>query len=278
MIGNRRINVTVKGNMNRIGAVALTGLIASGSIAVAQEIVPVSEDNLVQSFRVLRTQSQLHIRVAGQTFRGSSTQGISADLYWQTVIIDNRKVTRFELIEQYERPNGTYDVLNRLIGDGVTLSRYDALAKEISSRPYGSLNGPQPPRYVDSLLDLVSTTPADTANFAVRLLRDIHSGDDARYSGWLPGNSRLSNEYMLAFTLGVPKTRELQFWFNPVSQELTQIRYEEIRNLGNVYRGTNWTMTVDNDFTTYVPFQPWKAAATAGWKTVPWNNAQVERG
>jgi hypothetical protein len=257
-----------------IGILAISG---ASSFAFAQDILPASEDSLIASFQGFRQMPQFHIRVNGQNFRGSTTQSFIADLFWQNSVINGRTITRFELVEQYERGNGTYQVLNRLLADGVNLTRYDALAKEISSKQYGSVNGPQPTRYNDQLLDLIASTPADAANFAVRMVRDVFSGTEAKYSGWLPGNSRLANEYMLSFTLGVPKSRELQFHFNPVTQQLVQVRYEDVRNLGTVYRGTNWTMTVDSDFTSYVPFQPWPASATTGWKTVPWNSSRVDR-
>lgn len=248
------------------------------SLAQSQDqIVIVNEDTVKSAFQGFRDYPQLHLRMSGQMNRGPEVSAFTADIYWQKVVVDGRAIVKVEVLEQAQQPNGSFRVVNRVYGDGVNIFRFDPLSREISAKQYGSISGNQPQKYISNVLDLLNSTPLGHVSFGARMMQDIQGGDAATYSGWLPGNERLSNEYMLSFSLGVPKSRELQFRFNPNTQALIDIRYQETRNLGTIVRGIAWGLTVDNDFVSYVPFRPWPSSTVAGWKTVPWSTVRQVR-
>lgn len=196
---------------------------------------------------------------------GSRLQSLRTDLYIQAIVQQGMPVINVDLIETRQRPDGTWEIANRLYTDGVFLHRYDARRREVSSVQYGVPNSPMPEGAMGFMLNQLGSAPTLNGSYLVRLVRDLYAGPAARYSNWVPGEVSGTGE-----TLTVSRgPRSITFSFGEVG-EIQAIAVNESRPVGMVTRTVTRDIQSMEGFSNYAAFQPWGPAMLANWRIVPW--------
>lgn len=183
-----------------LSALALTTLALAGS-ASGQTTVSTGPEILVrEAYENQRTNADLMVEMRSTDTIGSVSVPIHAILYWRLSTDSRTNLTSRAQAELdiYQTTNSGDSLIMRIVGDGVSLYRYDVARREMSATTYGFYGTTPPGNYSGSdapklLAQLRTATPGLTA-YLVRLLDELNPagvnyGD--RYADWLPGHPNL---------------------------------------------------------------------------------------
>lgn len=223
------------------------------------------------AFSLLRSNSVLHLRLTGTLTKANATREVQADAFFlqEPGALGLAKV---ELLEQMRDADGNWRVVNRVVGDGVNLYRYNFRTQEASSVQYGSPVGDIPTDYSARLFRSFSTTPSAIDAFFPRLIKEIAAGSESSYRNWMPGHVAqvVPTGYVYAQTM--PFERSVEFDLDEYGN-LTGIRRRENRQVGTQINRVDWGVEVILSPSSYVPFVPYARADIANWRLVTWFSA-----
>lgn len=227
-----------------------------------------TEDAINQAFSALRNEPLLHLRLSGSITRGSNSRPILIDAFFQQEQ-GNRGLTKVELLELAGDDRGQWQMVNRVVGDGVNLFRYDFQTSEASSIQYGSPVGDISSDYRERFFRLFSAVPTVVEGFMPRLVKEIAGGDESTYRRWLPGRDPLLLPDRVIYQQTSPFPRSFQFEIDK-DGNLIAIRRFDVKTVGDKSVTTAWTVTVMKTRVDYTPFVPYQKNELKNWRSVTW--------
>jgi len=223
------------------------------------------------AFSLLRSDAILHLRLTGTITKAGTTNAVQADAYFQQEP-GAQGLAKIELLEQIRDGNGAWHVVNRVVGDGVNLYRYNFRTYEASSIQYGSPVGDIPQDYSARLFRNFSATPSSIDAFFPRLLKEIAGGTESTYRSWMPGHAAQVVPSGYLYSQTAPFTRLVQFDLDEYGN-LTGVHRQESRLVGNQVSEVNWSVAIIASPSPYVPFVPYTRNDIANWRLVTWFGA-----
>ena len=220
------------------------------------------------SFSLLRGYTVLHLRLTGTLTKAGGTHAVQADAYFQQEP-GAQGLAKIEMLEQIRDASGNWQVVNRVVGDGVNLYRYNFRTYEASSVQYGSPVGDIPADYSTRLFRFFSSTPSAIDAFFPRLLKEIAGGTESTYRNWLPGHVAQVVPTGYRYAQSAPFPRMVQFNMDEYGN-LTGVQRQESRLIGNQLSDVNWSVAIITNPSTYVPFVPYARADISNWRLVTW--------
>jgi hypothetical protein len=229
------------------------------------------EDAINGAFSLLRGNTLLHLRLSGTVTRANQTNSVQADAYFLQEA-GPQGLAKIELIEQLRDAGGTWHVINRVVGDGVNLYRYNFRTSEASSIQYGSPVGDIPQDYVARLFRSFATIPSAIDAYFPRLVKEIAGGNESTYRSWMPGHVAKVVPTGYVYAQITPFERSVEFDLDEYGN-LTGVRRRENRLVGNQINSVDWQVEVLVSPSTYVPFVPYTRNDIPNWRLVTWFSA-----
>lgn len=198
-----------------------------------------SEEPIQHAFEAYRAHGGLQATLEGTQQIGEDTTTFKTVAFWFQDIEDGRPMSKVEIVG-YVNGQMTY----RFVGDGTTAWTYDPVRNEYSSARYGNYSGAQPANYVNALFSSLKPLMRGQAGYPLRLLSESYSGEQARYTTWLPGTAVENTGDVVRYMLGNPVHRRLEFWYSYIAPatQLTKVDYFDEVSFGGTPRTINWTM------------------------------------
>ncbi len=136
----------------------------------------------------------------------------------------------------------------RIVGDGVTLWRYDYLNNTYSATVYGTYSGPQPYDYSNTFFRYLSAISEGYISYQTLLLKQIYGTNGASYQSWMPGITPVVDaEENVTYSMGQPPRRTITFSFGlagVMTGSLQSISYDDVANVGRSKKTIDWSMTI----------------------------------
>lgn len=230
-----------------------------------------TEDAINQAFSALRNEPLLHLRLSGSITRGSTSRPILIDAFFQQQA-GAKGLTKVELLELVGDAQGQWQMVNRVVGDGVNLYRYDFQTSEASSNQYGSPVGDLSSDYRERFFRLFSAVPTVVEGFMPRLVKEIAGGNESTYRRWMPGRDPILLPDRVIYQQNTPFPRSFQFEIDP-DGNLLAIRRYEVKTVGDKSVTTAWSVTVVKTPVDYTPFVPYQKNELKNWRSVTWMSA-----
>lgn len=223
------------------------------------------------AFSLLRSNAVLHLQLTGSLTKAGVTNAVQADAFFQQEP-GAQGLAKIELLEQVRDSNGNWRVVNRVVGDGVNLYRYNFRTYEASSVQYGSPVGDIPQDYSTRLFRYFSSTPSSIDAFFPRLLKEIAGGTESTYRSWMPGHAAEVLPTGYRYSQTAPFTRLVQFNLDEYGN-LTGVQRQESRLIGNQVSEVTWSVVIITSPSPYTPFVPYARTDIANWRLVTWFGA-----
>ena len=154
-----------------------------------------------------------------------------------TRLYDRVNITAYNGTGAYAKP------VVSIIGDGVTLWRYDYVNNTYSAVNYGSYSGDQPEGYRGTLFRSITSMSEGYMSYPIMLLRQIYAGTLNGYQSWLPGvNPVVDSLGNVNYSVGQPPRRTITFNFK--LGELLGVAYDDVAMMRGVVKHTDWTIQI----------------------------------
>lgn len=202
-----------------------------------------SEEPIQHAFEAYRSHAGLQVTLDGTQQIGDNTKTFRTVAFWFQDIEDGRPMSKVDIVG-YVDGNMTY----RFVGDGVTAWTWDAVRNEYSASRYGNFSGAQPANYVNALFSSLKPLMRGQAGYPLRMLSESYSGEQARYTTWMPGTTVENTGDVVRYMLGDPVHRRLEFYYQYVAPAtaLTHVDYFDEVSFGTTSRVVNWTMKMES--------------------------------
>jgi hypothetical protein len=242
------------------------GFVAAASAQVTSVSVP---EGLIQNAFMQQSMQQpidIYLAVA-QTTAGVKVNYVY-DMTYSSSIVNNRLVLQVNIIGYIGNSPAV-----RIVGDGVTLWRYDYEHNTYSAVNYGTYSGAQPAdynarffRYLGSITDAYSA-------YSVKFLEQVYTPSGAAYFSWAPGTTPVQSvSGPIVYSVGNPQSprRTITFTLTGTPNVIGSIDYHDVAGTYRTPVVTDWTLTpttltqVDTSFFKFAP--PANAKAVAGPK------------
>ena len=212
-------------------------VVALSALAHCQVGVLVSP--IQAAMQALSTNASVFLQMTGQDVAGGVTTPFTYATYLQVSQVGSRV---------YDQVNVTYyDAAGKpqmcLVGDGVTLWRYDYRSNSYSAVNYGTYSGNQPADYTGAMFRDLTSLSQGYMSYPILLLRQIYGVDGASYQSWLPGVNPASDVAgNIVYSIGTPPRRTITFMLS--TGALTDVVYDDVTTLRNLQKKTDWTIHI----------------------------------
>ncbi|MHB8636246.1 MAG: hypothetical protein ACYC96_07215 [Fimbriimonadaceae bacterium] len=234
----------------------------------------ISGDMLIQNaMQALSTNPSIYLQLTGTDDVAGLRTGYTYSTYIQVSQIGGRVYDQVNCTEYagsgiYAKP------IMSLIGDGVTLWRYDYVNNTYSAVNYGTYSGNQPADYTGALFRYLTSMSQEYMSYPIMLLRQIYSVDGARYQSWLPGVTPLTDSAgNVIYSVGVPPRRTITFTMG--TGALTDVAFDDVTTLRGVQKNTDWAIHIIGGLTinsSLFSFTPPKGARPIAGPKMPVQN------
>src|SRR5665213_2682253 len=187
----------------RLYVVPLLLALSSGAFA---QLLP--GEQLVQgAMQTLNTSPTMFLNLTGTEVFGTVNNAINYTGYFNLSVTNERILAQVEFVGYN---NGKPFI--RIVGDGVTLWRYDYLNNRYSATVYGTYSGLQPADYSNTFFRYLSASSEGYVTYMTNLLRQVYGASGASYQSWMPGiKPFLDVPGNLNYTIGQPPRRTIIF-------------------------------------------------------------------
>jgi len=201
-----------------------------------------SEEQLIQSaMQALSTNTSIFLQLTGTDKTDSLITGYTYSTYIDVSQVGSRVYDRVNITAYtgsgiYAKPEVS------LIGDGVTLWRYDYVNNTYSAINYGNYSGNQPSDYTGTLFRYMASMSQGYMSFPIMLLRQIYGVDHASYQSWMPGVQPANVLGNVEYSIGNPPRRRISFQM--AAGVLTDVVYDDATTMRGLQKNTDWTMHI----------------------------------
>jgi len=225
--------------LNSIRVTVLLVALAAGAGAFGQLTGPEADIN--NALIAARTNLNMAFQLSGVRQTGSDVEAIDTDVYFSLVSVSANTLAKVEIDQSIGGKPTTM-----VIGDGLTLWRYDYPTNTYSALQYGAYNGAPPVGYADAVLKSLQSLVSGQSAQAVGLLREIYEGLNAQYTSWMPGVTPTStwagSTETVNYSTAIGNPRALRFTI--AAGQLSTIGYSESETAFGLTRITQWVMSI----------------------------------
>lgn len=202
-----------------------------------------SGDSLIQTaMTALSTNSSTYLQMTGTDMTAGVLTGYQYASYFNVAQVGERLYDRVN-ITTYTGSGIYAKPVMSLIGDGITLWRYDYVNNTYSAVTYGTYSGTQPADYTGTLFRCLTAMGEGYTSFPIMLLRQIYSGTLPSYQSWMPGViPSLDTLGNAVYSVGQPPRRTITFVLS--TGALTDVVYDDVTTMRGVQKKTDWTIHI----------------------------------
>ncbi len=166
-----------------LAIIALGSLVSIGF----SQALTAAESEVDQAFKLLRGESDVLLRLAGNEYVGSTTTAFASDFFWSRPALSIAQDMKMELLEGR---NGLWT--HRVVGDGRHVWGIDLSKNTYSTARYGAYTATKPADYEQNGLQSLNVYATGQSSLVARLAREVWGGFDALYRSWIPASSNRS--------------------------------------------------------------------------------------
>lgn len=248
-------------------ALALGALSVFAATGAAQSLT-VSEQEVDQAFKNLRSAEKALYRLIGSEKFGSSTTPFASDFFYDRPLASVSQDLKMELVEARNAL-----VTRRVVADGRHVWGIDPIKNTYSTVRYGSYTAARPTDYEQNALQSMNVLASGQSAWPARMAREVWGGTGALYRSWIPASSNRS-EYTVEggasqtdpvmttrsyvstpikkfhiywITKAGTPTRSLTFELKQDSSSAWQLKavyYTDVVQQGAIQRVTDWKMDI----------------------------------
>lgn len=224
-------------------------LLALLSASAFSQGIPPDEAVIRPELATLATFPAIFLDLFGADTMAGKATGFEYRAYMQNtvqIVNGNTRVITEINITEYNGSGSAAQPMMSLIGDGVTLWRYDYVNNTYAATDYGTYSGPQPPDYTGTLFRDLTSLSDGYMSFVIQFLKQTYEISGVMYQSWMPGVAASIDQYnSVTYSIGTPPRRTITF-NNLQTGALKEVDYTDSTTVRGIARSTNWRMPIQS--------------------------------